>query len=122
VCTILRYKGVIIVSILFVVALMVTASMTGQPSPTITVSGTPWGTSTCHIGATEGNVRFDIDDLVEAGITTYRIYGGMSRWEWQDDDGDYGMPTITDIKANPNVINWMWWDNAMTTPPQGSDY
>jgi hypothetical protein len=117
-----RHPGVIVVSALLVVILMVTGLMPGQPSSTITVSGTPWGTSTCYIGATEGNVRFDINDLVEAGITTYRIYGGMSRWEWQDDDGDYGAPTIEAIKANPNVINWSWWDAAMTTPPQGSDY
>jgi hypothetical protein len=101
---------------------MGTASLPGQPGPTITVSATPWGTSTCAIGATEGHVRVDIDDLVEAGLTTYRIYGGMSRWEWEDDDGIYGAPTIEAIKVNPHVINWSWWDAAMTTPPQGSDY
>jgi hypothetical protein len=120
--TIRRPPCVLVVSTLLVVTLMVTASRTGQPGPTITVSGTPWGPSTCYIGATEGNVRFDIDDLVEAGLTTYRIYGGMSRWEWQDDDGVYGQPTIEAITADPNVINWSWWDAAMTTPPQGSDY
>ena len=120
--SILRHFGVILVSVLLLVALMVSVSMTGQPNPTITVSGMPWGTSTCYIGATEGNVRFDVADLQQAGITTYRIYGGMSRWEWEDDDGIYGLPTIADIQANPEVINWTWWDNAMTTPPQGSDY
>jgi len=120
--SILRHFGVILVSVLLLVALMVSVSMAGQPNPTITVSGMPWGTSTCYIGATEGNVRFDVADLQEAGITTYRIYGGMSRWEWEDDDGIYGLPTIADIQANPEVINWTWWDNAMTTPPQGSDY
>jgi hypothetical protein len=102
---------------------MVTAVMPGQaPSATITVSGTPWGVSTCSIGATEGNVRFDIRDLQDAGLTTYRIYGGMSRWEWQDDGGGYGAPTIAQIQANPNVVNWAWWDAAMTNPPNGSDY
>ena len=75
-----------------------------------------------HIGATEGNVRFDVADLQDAGINTYRIYGGMSRWEWEDDDGVYGTPTIDEIKADANVIDWTWWDNAMTTPPNGSDY
>ena len=120
--TIFRHPGVLVVSALLVVTLMVTASMTGQPSPRITVSGRPGGTSTCAIGATEGNVRFDIDDLVEAGLNTYGIYGGMSRWEWDDDDGVYGAPTIAAIKANPNVIHWPWWDATMTTPPQGSDY
>jgi hypothetical protein len=41
-----------------------------------------------------------------AGITTYRIYGGMHRWEWQDDDGVYGSLTIAEIQATPNGINW----------------
>ena len=89
---------------------------------TITVVGTPWGTSTCYIGATEGNVRFNITDLQDAGINTYRIYGGMQRWEQQDDDGVFGSPSIAQIKANVNAVNWAWWDNAMTTPPNGSDY
>lgn len=89
---------------------------------TVTVSGTPAGVSPAHIGATEGNVRFDIADLQDAGINTYRIYGGMARWEWQDDSSTYGSPTIDQIKADPGVINWTWWDNAMTTPPSGSDY
>ena len=78
--------------------------------------------STCYIGATEGNVRFNVADLQDAGLNTYRIYGGMSRWERQDDDGVYGSPTIDQIKANPNLVNWTWWDNIMTTPPDGSDY
>jgi hypothetical protein len=120
---ILRHWGIIVVSVLFAILLIVTAARPGQaPSPTIRVSGTQWGISTCDIGATEGNVRFAIADLQNAGITTYRLYGGMSRWEWQDDDGVYGWPTIAEIKANPDVINWSWWDQAMTNPPQGSDY
>ncbi len=89
---------------------------------TITVSGTQWGISTCYLGATEGNVRFNINDLTEIGYNTYRVYGGMQRWEAQDDDGVYGAPTIAQIKADPNAINWAWWDNVMTNPPDGSDY
>jgi hypothetical protein len=91
-------------------------------SATITVSGTQWGVSTAYIGATEGNVRFDIGDMQDLGINTYRIYGGMSRWESQDDDGAYGTPAIANIKANPNLVNWAWWDTAMQNPPGGSDY
>ncbi|HEX8034040.1 MAG TPA: hypothetical protein VF510_09345, partial [Ktedonobacterales bacterium] len=91
-------------------------------SATIGVSGTQWGVSTAYIGATEGNVRFDTSDMTDLGINTYRIYGGMSRWEWQNPYGTYGAPTIDQIKADPNVVNWAWWDNAMTTPPNGSDY
>jgi hypothetical protein len=89
---------------------------------TVVVSGSQSGVSPPYIGATEGNVRFDVADLQDAGINTYRIYGGMSRWEWQNDSSTYGSPTIDQIKANPGVINWTWWDNAMTTPPNGSDY
>jgi len=102
----------------------------GWPSPTpinrtaatITVNGTQWGYSTCYIGAVEGSSRFNIADLQDLGINTYHLYGGMSRWEAQDDDGIYGSPTIDQIKANPNVINWKWWDTIMTNPPGGSDY
>ena len=111
--------------VLSLVVLTVTALVAGRAeaaTATVTVSGTQWGVSTCYLGATEGNVRFDVNDLTGAGINTYRIYGGMARWEWQDDDGVYGSPSIADIRANPNAVNWAWWDSAMTTPPNGSDY
>ena len=94
----------------------------GAATQTVVAAGTSSGFSPAYIGATEGNVRFDITDLQDAGINTYRIYGGMSRWEWQDDSSTYGSPTIDQIKADPGVINWTWWDNAMTSPPNGSDY
>lgn len=89
---------------------------------TITVGGQQWGNSTCYIGATEGSSRFSMSDLLDLGINAYHIYGGMSRWEAQDDSEVYGSPTIAQIKANPNVINWNWWDAVMTKPPEGSDY
>jgi len=89
---------------------------------TLTVSGTQWGVSSAYLGANEGSSGFNIADLQDLGINTYRIYGGMSRWEAQDDDGVYGSPTIDQIKANPGVINWAWWDNIMTNPPNGTDY
>ena len=111
-----------VVAALATVALAASAQSSARPAATIVVSGTQWGLSTCHIGATEGNVRFDPADIVGAGMNTYRVYGGMSRWEQEDDDGVYGSPSIAEITADPNVINWAWWDNAMTTPPNGSDY
>lgn len=74
------------------------------------------------MGAVEGSANFNIRDLKDLGVNTYRIYGGMSRWEAQDDDGRYGRPSIAEIKANPQVVNWAWWDRVMTTPPEGSDY
>jgi hypothetical protein len=94
----------------------------GDIPATIMVSGTQWGWSTCYIGATEGSSNFNIGDLTSLGINAYHIYGGMSRWEAQDDSSVYGSPTIAQIKANPNVINWKWWDAIMTNPPDGSDY
>lgn len=93
-----------------------------QSIETLKVDSQPFGVSTRYIGAVEGNVNFNIKDLQDLGINTYRIYGGMARWEAQDDDGRYGWPSIAEIKANPNVINWDWWDTIMTNPPNGSMY
>ena len=93
-----------------------------QNIETIKFSGKAAGVSTRYIGAVEGNINFDIKDLQDLGINTYRIYGGMSRWEAEDDDGKYGWPSIDEIKANPNIINWAPWDRIMTDPPQGRDY
>jgi hypothetical protein len=93
-----------------------------RATATLSVDGSQWGVSTCYIGAVEGSSRFNIADLQDLGINTYHLYGGMSRWEAQNDSGIYGVPTINQIKANPNVINWKWWDNVMTNPSQGSDY
>jgi hypothetical protein len=99
-----------------------TPTPTSGGSADITVSGTQWGVSSADIGAVEGDVRFNIADLQAAGITSYHLYGGMSRWEAVDDDGVYGSPDIPSIMANPNVINWAFWDNEMTNPAGGSDY
>jgi hypothetical protein len=93
-----------------------------QNIETIKISGTAAGVSTRYIGAVEGNINFDLKDLQDLGINTYRIYGGMSRWEPEDDDGKYGWPSIAQIKTNPNMINWAHWDKMMTDPPNGSDY
>jgi hypothetical protein len=89
---------------------------------TISVSGSQFGVSTCYIGANEGNVRFSTADMTDLGINTFRIYGSLPRWEWQDPYPVYGEPTIDQIKADPGVISWAWWDDAMTNPPGGSDY
>lgn len=80
------------------------------------------GQSTRYIGAVEGNIAFNPADLDDLKINTYRIYGGMSRWEPEDDDGIYGWPAIADIKADPNLVNWAFWDRALNRPRYGSDY
>ena len=82
-----------------------TATTPALPT-TITVNGQQWGKSTCFIGATEGSSRFSLTDLEDLGVNAYHMYGGMSRWETQDDSSVYGYPTIAQIKANPAVINW----------------
>ena len=110
--------------ILIAISLELFSGTTGfaQNIETIKISGTPAGVSTRYIGAVEGNINFDLKDLQDLGINTYRIYGGMSRWEPEDDDGKYGWPSIDQIKANSNIINWAYWDRMMTNPPNGSDY
>jgi hypothetical protein len=98
-------------------------------SATITVSDTVLGYTTKYIGATEGG-SFDIDDLTDCGISTYRIWIGMSDVEYCDDDDprgyiwecdqggntNYGSPAIATIKANPNVIDWNAWDVHINDP------
>jgi hypothetical protein len=140
------FRGMVVILVVLIVLNIIThgpqkpahqpeqsvASSTGTPSSTpipakelaatINVSGVPWGQSTCYIGAVEGSSRFNINDLLDLGINTYRIFGGMPRWEQQDDSSVYGSPSIAQIKANPNVINWARWDQVMTNPPGGSDY
>ena len=86
----------------FILLLVLTTS--AQAVDTMTVSGTPWGVSTVYTGACEGSARFDISDLVDVGINNYRIWGGMGRWEYEDDDGVYGSPTIAEIKAIQTLL------------------
>ena len=88
-----------------------------QNIETVKFSGNAAGVSTRYIDAVEGNINFAIKDLQDLGINTYRIYGGMSRWE-PEDDGKYGWPEISQIKANANIINWAHWDKIMTDPPK----
>ncbi len=82
----------------------------------------PIGSSTHYIGACEGNLEFNLTDLTDLNLNTYRIYGGMSRWEAEDDDGIYGYPSVEQIKNNPDLINWDWWDQVMTRPEDDTDY
>jgi hypothetical protein len=85
----------------------------GASTTTLSISQQPMGKSTCYIGAVEGDTRFNLRDLTDLGINSYRIFGGMPRWEPVDDSAIYGSPSIAAIKANPNVINWAAWDARM---------
>src|SRR6266700_7193325 len=117
--SLLRAKGSFFLA-MAAILLLVSYSFAG--SGTLTASGTQLGVTSQHLGANEGSSQFNINDLVDLGINSYRIYGGMSRWEPTNDSSTYGSPTIAQIEANPGVINWAFWDNVMTNPPGGSDY
>ncbi|MBE9030047.1 hypothetical protein IQ266_09940 [filamentous cyanobacterium LEGE 11480] len=116
-----RHIGLIYV---VVVCLVISWSTIATATSTITIklAHHPIGISTQYIGACEGNVNFDQADIEDLGINTYRLYGGMSRWEPTDDDGKYGWPTIAQIKQNPDLIPWEKWDTVMRQPTTGSDY
>jgi hypothetical protein len=91
-------------------------SLLALAEATIEVGPEQWGVSTRYIGGTEGDSRFEIEELRDCGINTLRIYGDMSRFEPTDDDGEYGAPTIAQIKADPDVIAWERWDEVMDGP------
>src|SRR5258708_4602697 len=119
----MRAKLLVALVVVVLAAVAMTSSAALSASSTVTVtSATSNGTTICYVGATEGSSGFNINDLTDLGINTYRIWGGMSRWEPTDDDGVFGSPSIAQIKANINLIPWTYWDNEMTNPPNGSDY
>lgn len=68
--------------------------------------------STKYIGSIEAATRFNTADMLDLGINSLKLYMGMPRVEMTDDDGVYGSPSIAQIKANPNLIPWAFWDNA----------
>ena len=110
------------VVVLAVVALMLSVTVGAARaralgSYTVTVTATTDGTTEQTIGANEGCARFDVNDLVDAGFTNYRIYAGMSRLEPQDDDGTFGSPSIAQIETGgPSTINWTQWQAQFTRP------
>jgi hypothetical protein len=109
-------------SCLVVAGVLLAASSAFAGTGTLTASGTQTGVTSQYLGANEGSSQFNINDLVDLGINSYRIYGGMSRWEPTNAESTYGSPTIAQIEANPAVINWTYYDNIFTNPPGGSDY
>jgi hypothetical protein len=120
-----RSRSVLLAIILGLCSLWLFTSIgaaTTMPVTHIKVYNRSWGNSSHYIGACEGNVRFEVADMLDLGINTYRLYGGMSRWETTDDDDAYGLPTIAQIKANPDLIPWEHWDEVMEQPASGTDY
>lgn len=103
-------KRYLLGAVIMLLVLGLVTTMVNAGAYTITVTGTPDGLTEMSIGAVEACSRFDINELVDWGAKNYRIYAGMGRMEPQDDDGVYGAPTIDQIKADPNVIDWTQWD------------
>jgi hypothetical protein len=109
-------------TLLLLVVLVIALALAGQrPAATlgappgggpisVTVTGNQAGITQQMVGAVEGDGGFDTADMLELGINNYRMYGGASRYEPVDDDGVYGSPSIAEIKADPNVINWSAWE------------
>ncbi|MHC5033884.1 MAG: hypothetical protein ACYTFZ_02455 [Planctomycetota bacterium] len=97
-------------------AAQVTEAAPQSAEASVIVSAAQWGISTQYIGACEGNARFDIGDLTDCGINTYRLFAGMPRFEPEDDDGVYGSPSIAEIKADVDIIPWERWDEVMDGP------
>jgi len=79
-------------AVLLAISFLVTYSFAG--TGTLTVSGTQLGVTSQFLGANEGSSQFNINDLVDLGINSYRIYGGISRWEPTNDSSTYGSPSI----------------------------
>ncbi|MDD2889905.1 MAG: T9SS type A sorting domain-containing protein [bacterium] len=71
-----------------------------------------------YIGTVEGG-HFNINDLLDCGINSLRLYGDMSRLEPEDDDKIYGIPCVDSIKADSfssfsSLIPWAVWDSILT--------
>ncbi len=104
-------------------------SLTFSQDVSIEVNKTVVGQTTQYVGATEGGY-FNVDDLTDCGINTYRIWVGMSDVEYCDDDdprgyvwecdragnAQYGLPISDTIKADPDVIDWENWDLHINDP------
>ena len=120
--------------VLLLTTLLTTATASNPPGTLsqdawIAVSKSVIGKTTQYIGATEGGF-FDIDDLADCGITTYRIWIGMSDVEYCDDNDprgydwgcdqtgntQYGLPISDTIKADPDTIDWEGWDVHINDP------
>jgi hypothetical protein len=88
---------------------------------TVKVSKPSSGRSIRYIGVNYGSALPQVNDLRELGVTSYRLLGGMARFEPADDDGKYGLPTISDMKrtlsSNPsrvgNFVNLAAFDRNM---------
>jgi hypothetical protein len=120
--------------VLALASILVTLTMSGpsvalSQDISVSVDKSVLGQTTQYIGATEGGF-FNVDDLTDCGINTYRIWIGMSDVEYCDDDDprgyvwecdpagntQYGLPISDTIKVNPDVIDWEDWDAHINDP------
>lgn len=103
-----------VVFVLFVFFAVVSTIDAGS----LTVVDSVIGHTLNYIGTVEGG-HFDINDMLDCGINSIRLYVDMIRTEWEDDDDDYGSPSIDSIKADSvsgfsNTIPWDFWDTWLT--------
>lgn len=61
--------------------MLLVASSSYAKTYTVTVTRTSDGLTEQSMGATEGCTRFNLDELVDAGLGNYRLWTGMSRLE-----------------------------------------
>jgi hypothetical protein len=99
-------------------------SVVAADTITITIKNVALGKTPKFVGATEA-AGFWIEDLLNLGINTYKLWTDMGEMEWWDDDDAQtglwngvliGTPPIAAIKADApngfsNVIPWAWWDD-----------
>ncbi|MDQ3458270.1 MAG: hypothetical protein M3498_03040 [Deinococcota bacterium] len=90
----------------------------------VRIAGSPSGLSIKHIGANAdvfNNDSFDIEDVRELGLTSYRYFGGMEEFEPTDDNGVYGSPSMAEMRqilsSDPSrageFVNWAAFDRNM---------
>ena len=106
-------KRVFVLSL--VVLGFVLAGYPGSAAVAVTVQNTVIGRTPEFLGTVEGG-HWNVADLVDCGMNSVRLYCDMSRIEPTDDDGVYGLPSIAEIKANPNLVPWDLWDQRLNDP------
>ena len=101
--------------ILFIITVLVAFQISVYAQESITVRALPIGISTKYMGVTGSYRDFDITVFKDLGINTNRIFSSVENFEPLDDNGDYGKPSINEVKANINIIPWDKWDNVINS-------
>ncbi len=103
--------------VLLVMLLLPGGASFAQTPATVTVSGTPAGTSTRYMGLQGGDspsAAVFIEALDDLGLNAFRFFTTMNRYEPEDDVPGYGYPTRAqllaadpaDLLGTDSLINW----------------